>query len=88
MKKLSELSNFNKIILLLGLLAIFLYQIKGGYNYFNFSPEGQLLVLRLQDFITLVLSIIVEAFPFVILGVSISTLIGINFFGWLKKNYI
>jgi uncharacterized membrane protein YraQ (UPF0718 family) len=31
-----------------------------------------------------VLSIVVEAFPFVILGVSISTLIGINFFGWLK----
>lgn len=85
MKKLRELANFNKIILLLGLLVIFFYQIKGGYNYFNFSPEGQLIVLRVQDFITLVLSIIVEAFPFVILGVSISTLIGINFFGWLKK---
>jgi len=85
MKKLFSTLNINKSILLILLAVIFLYQIKGGYDYFEFSEEGQIIALRLQDFITLVLSIIVEAFPFIILGVSLSTLIALNFFGWLKR---
>lgn len=85
MRKLFSTININKFILVVIIAAIFLYQVNGGYKFFEFSESGQILALRLQDFITLVLSIIVEAFPFVILGVSISTLIGINFFGWLRN---
>jgi len=85
MKSFLRYFDFTKIVLLAIVIVVFLYQLKGGYNYLSLSEEGQMFVLRLQDFITLVLSIIVEAFPFIILGVSISVLIGINFFDWLKK---
>lgn len=85
MKRIFSTLNLNKFILLTLLAVIFLYQINGGYNFLQFSQTGQIIVLRMQDFLTLVLSIIVEAFPFVILGVTISTLIGVNFFGWFRK---
>lgn len=85
MKNLLSLININKIFLLILLAGILIFQLNGGLEYFQFSSQGQLTALRIQDFITLVLSIVVEAFPFIILGVSISTLIGINFFGWFKN---
>lgn len=84
-KKIFSTININKFLLVVVLIALFLYQTGDGYNFLRFSEEGQTIVLRLQDFLTLVLSIIVEAFPFIILGVTISTLIGINFFGWFKN---
>lgn len=77
MKLLSN-TNINKLFILLFLLGIFVYQVNGGSKYFEFDSNGQLLLLRLQDFLTLVLSIIVEAFPFIILGVSISAIIGVG----------
>lgn len=85
MKKLFSSTNINKLFLLAVLAGIFLYQLNGGYSFFQYSESGQLLSLRIQDFITLVLSIVVEAFPFIILGVSISTLIGVGFFEFLKS---
>lgn len=84
MKNLFSSTNINKLFLLAILAGIFLYQLNGGYSFFQYSESGQLLSLRVQDFITLVLSIVVEAFPFIILGVSISTLIGVGFFEFLK----
>src|SRR5690554_2072963 len=85
MRKLFTTININKFLLLVILAGILGYQLVGGYKYFEFSTDGQILALRLQDFLTLFLSIIVEAFPFVILGVTISTLVGVGFFSWLAS---
>lgn len=83
MKFLSK--NWNKIIII-GLLAgLFAFRILDVGKYLQFSPDGQVIAAKFQDFITLVISIVVEAFPFVILGVVISVLVGLGFFEWLFK---
>ncbi len=75
----------NKLLISVLILGIFLYLITDANNFFNFAPQGQIAILKLQDFITLILSIVVEAFPFVILGVVISVLVGIGFFETVVK---
>jgi uncharacterized protein len=55
-------------------------------NFFEKQPV-------LQDFITLFLGIVVEAFPFIVLGVSVSVIVGLFFkeewlFKYLPKNRI
>ena len=69
--------NSTKILVFLatlGLAAAYIFRLP---DYFKFNPEGQFLALKLQDLLTLFLGIIVEAFPFVILGVVVSVLVGI-----------
>src|SRR5260221_1779172 len=77
--------NFNKLLVLLLLAGLFLYQILDVNKFLNFSPNGQIILARIQDFLTLVLSIVIEAFPFIILGVVISVLVGIDFFPWVNS---
>ncbi len=69
--------NLSKILMLLitlGLAAAYIFKLP---DYLKFTSEGQFLALKLQDLLTLFLGIIVEAFPFVILGVVVSVLVGV-----------
>jgi len=77
-------NNINKIVFAIILFALFVYQIQDGYRFFTFSITGQSIVARTQDFLTLVLSIIVEAFPFIILGVVFSVIVGV----FVKEEWI
>lgn len=53
-------------------------------QYLQYSIDGQSLALRLQELLTLFLSIIVEAFPFVILGTIISVIVAL----FIKSEWI
>jgi uncharacterized protein len=66
--------------------VVFLFLIFRGSDYLHFSPGGQDFLIRLQDFITLMLGIIVEAFPFVVLGVLVSVIVALYFKAeWIVK---
>lgn len=69
--------NSLAIIISLGILLLYLFRVFQVDGYLSFDPNGQLLNARLQEFITLFLSVVVEAFPFVILGVIISVLVAL-----------
>jgi len=83
-KYLDKSVIFNRFFLALILIGLFLYQILDGYKFLTFSPVGQQFLNRLQDFITLVLSIVIEAFPFIILGVLVSVIVGV----FVKEEWI
>lgn len=85
MKKYLSTNNSIKTFLILGLFAILAFQLLDLNKFFLYSDWGSTVTLRIQDFITLFLSIIIESFPFIILGVLISTLIGINTLSTLKR---
>jgi len=59
--------------------VILLFVMLNGIDYLRFSPFGQDFLIRLQDFLTLMLGIIVEAFPFVVLGVLVSVVVALYF---------
>jgi uncharacterized membrane protein YraQ (UPF0718 family) len=61
-------------IILFGLAAFWLF---GGIDYLKYTPTGQITASRMADFVTLTMSVILGALPFVILGVLISVLVGL-----------
>lgn len=68
------------------LVVLYLIKLANVDTFLKFDPEGQLVWRRLQEFVTFFLSIIVEAFPFVVLGVLISVIVGLFFKSeWLLK---
>lgn len=69
--------NSLAIIISSGLILLYLFKTLQIEKYLLFDPEGQLINSRVQEFITLFLSVIVEAFPFVILGVGISVIVAL-----------
>ncbi len=80
--------TFKKTILIIVIVFIFLYLVGDFNNYLRFNPTGQKIVSKAQDFLTILLSILIESFPFIILGVTISTLVGIGFFEWLNNSIL
>lgn len=75
MKLLKE--NSLAIIISFGIILLYLFKILQLDSYLAFDPTGQLIAARIQEFITLFLSVVVEAFPFVILGTTISVLVAL-----------
>lgn len=70
----------------LAILGLYLVKISSLDSFLKFDQEGQLIWQRFQEFITFFLSIIVEAFPFVVLGVLISVIVGLFFKSeWLLR---
>lgn len=82
----SKLQSYKTIILysLISFL-ILVYKVFDLEFFFRSSESGQILFLRLQDFLTLTVSIIIEAFPFIILGTLISVIVELDAFEKLGK---
>jgi len=58
-------------------LSIFVFIQLRLDQYLQYNVSGQSLALRLQELLTLFLSIVVEAFPFIILGILISVIVAL-----------
>ncbi len=58
----------------LGLIAFWQF---GGIDYLRLTPLGQITANRIGDFITLTMSVVLGALPFVVLGVAISVIVGL-----------
>ncbi len=84
-KMLTHIKQNKGIILwsmfVLGVFAFIQFRLD---QYLQYSIDGQSLALRLQELLTLFLSIIAEAFPFVILGTIISVIVAL----FIKSEWI
>lgn len=82
MNKLLNRLQSNKTIITYCVIAvsIFAFRIFNLEEFFKFTETGQGIFLRLQDFLTLTISIIIEAFPFIILGTIISVMVEMDTF--------
>jgi uncharacterized protein len=77
---LKLLKNNSIVILVVTLLsAVYVFLALRGDNYLRYDIDGQLIASRVQEFITFFLSITIEAFPFVVLGVLISVIVNLFF---------
>ncbi len=72
------------VLLIVLTLFVFAYQNLGLKDYLTYSKEGAYFISKLVDFTTLFISIIVEALPFVILGVLVSVLVAL----FVKESFI
>ncbi len=73
-----------KILIAFLFLTFFFVNITGFTAYIS-TPAGELLNYQLGDFITTFRSIIIQAFPFLLLGIIISGLVSIDFFTGVLK---
>lgn len=76
--------NKGKILIVFLFLIFFLVNVT-GFNVYIGTPAGEFLNYQLGDFITTFRSIIIQAFPFLLLGIIISGLVSIDFFTSVLK---
>lgn len=94
MKNFLEKINLNRTLILYIFLVIFIFAFRflNAEDYLKFTDAGQGILLRAQDFLTLTISIIIEAFPFIILGTIIAVIVELDFFSnagkFIYKNKI
>ncbi len=84
--KLLKQNSFLILILLI-VAGVYLFKLFNLDQYLAYDPNGQILAAKVQEFITLFLSVIVEAFPFILLGVAVSVIVGLFVSEeWLHKH--
>lgn len=74
----------NKIVISLVILILFTYLASGIANWIQI-PIFEDLYLRLGDFFTFFRSIIIQSFPYLLLGISISTMVAMNIHTFVFK---
>lgn len=78
MKLLTYLSvHLNTLFTALLVLAAVLFWQLNGLDYLRYTDDGQIIASKIGDFITLTLSVVLGALPFVILGVAISVIVAL-----------
>lgn len=72
-------SNLGRILLAIIFLILFLLFRLDGVNYLKLTESGSVVLLRMQDFVSLYMGILIEAIPFVVVGVVVSVLVALFF---------